>query len=576
MSANVSAAVASRKTCLRPLSSVLRKHVLSNSPVGDLPWPIVDVRYAIGDDGRRTGTTVISYVSDAEIKHAHLPKFALENKDVNALLEALVDRAFDRFDRTRKGLTLLCSLLIAARDKDCFVLDREGFHTLRDTSGVCTVHAYDGELHSFGGSTKIPAAVCTATPDYRKKAGDADKWRRCFEPILSANPLVLFPTMAALATPIFQFLERPSIVVHIAGRSSTSKSAALLVARSTYSADPKLRDCSGTPIGILEALAAWPAEAPFLDETHRADDPLTLKAIAYAGANQSPRLVSARAGPSTVPTQITGNPILAGERPLATCLPPSERFDLGLDARLIEIGPHDRFGMLRQLPKGLTAAAFADSLKRMSAATGGNLFKAWIQTLSQNHGRFKTWSLQAIPKIKAELVRDLDPADAVGHRQADGVAVIVFAGQLATKLELWNISKDTCLAAGIEAVRQGQHARGGRNGTATSEAVEALRDLLEAKRSLVIPFSNYHSIDKQVVGYEYSHIKEGELLLLLGSALSSIEKQFGKEAFFQSLDQAGFLVKNEGFKLQVRLPKNRNGDRERRSFYAIRKSILAM
>ena len=535
---------------------------------GSLPKPLVACLNVRDHGGKLTGEVLVAFVVERRLCLHLLPTGALVDGDSTALKQFLALPGL-------LALDIKPSLLKRAlRDNvhgDCFVLN-DGPNRLESGSNSIVLYAYGGKTHHVVGQwPRGQRAVVWNRSARQNKAGTHQGWDEGLAPLLEGNPLALLPCLATLATPVTQILNLSQVLLHVHGPSSRGKTTTAIVAASMHTSDVQVQDCIGTARGTGEFAAAHSVKTTIIDETHLATGSF-LGELVYATGNKNDRLVSVRAAHQDLKTAIRGNVIALGERPAWELLLPSQRNLGGIAARLIDVAANHTFGMFAAVPEGMNEKSLAEYINSVALANGGHLFSAWLAALAANHTNLSRWWTKRKPVLVDKLLDGFDLDDPIELRRADAIVTWIFAGQLASKLCVWSVSQEACLKAGREALRQSLNTNPAAR--ADKEIIESVREYLENGRSKLIPFIDYHRHTGVAIGYTKETSKSGRLILLPNDQMEKVSCKYGLNAVCETLNQAGFLVANDGRKYQIRVPSSGESGSYRRSFYAIHSEIL--
>ncbi|MBN8728732.1 MAG: DUF927 domain-containing protein [Xanthomonadales bacterium] len=263
-------------------------------------------------------------------------------------------------------------------------------------------------------------------------AGTLETWRDEVAGPCAGNSRLVLAVSAALAAPCLHLVGMEGGGLHLRGGSSSGKSTALAVAASVYGPREYRREWRATD-NALESVAAMHSDALLpLDEIGQLD-PKHAAAVAYLLSNGQGKSRSRRDGTLRAPATWRLLFLSCGEVGLHDLIAEAGgRHRAGMEVRVVDI-PADAgagIGVFERVPAGMAPGAFADHLQRVSAASYGTAFPAFLDVLTRDAARVR----EALGRFVAGLVDELAPDDAGGQvrRVAQRMALIGAAGEIAS------------------------------------------------------------------------------------------------------------------------------------------------
>jgi len=270
----------------------------------------------------------------------------------------------------------------------------------------------------------------------------------------AGNTRLVLAICAAFAGPCLGLLRMDGGGFHLRGGSSTGKTTALNVAASLFGSPDYLRTWRHTD-NALEGVAGMHSDLLLVLDEIGELAPKIAGHTAYMLANGQGKGRAARDGSPRALTTWRVLFLSSGEVALSDLVIQSGgKVRAGQEVRVIDL-PADAgvgHGLFDAVPVGMTAGAFADSLKAASAKHHGHALPAFVRALVSD----PTNAREALIAMRDEIAAELAGADATGQvrRVAQRFALAAAAGELATVYGLtgWETGEaqraaSTCFAA---------------------------------------------------------------------------------------------------------------------------------
>ncbi len=368
-------------------------------------------------------------------------------------------------------------------------------------------------------------------------------------------------------------LGMPSFTLALLAPTTKGKSTYLLICTSLVSF-PKIKQFIGTAIGIQEHFADYPDQPRCLDDIHKAAKSEDIAQLVMAVGNGVGRMVSKRAQRSDLVQEIHSLPVVSTEKSLTSMV--GSNAAAGMFARYFEIAM-GQIGMFDDLCGHEDGARFSKALKSAAKEQYGTVWPRWLESLSKSWTKVEKWHTEQVPKLRESILRAAaDPKlDDITSRVLDNLAFAAFAGVVATKLGLWDISARRIKAA-FALVLQEHIARTPTGNSLAAAGIEAVAGYIETHGDKFPSMSVANDPDRAGhVGYLIEDDKHGSLHLFIPSEFRKLfVKQFGDD-IFDTLRSAGYLVchGSRQNRFSKRVPVGTGGVTRPMAFVAVRASI---
>lgn len=418
--------------------------------------------------------------------------------------------------------------------------------------------------HAGGESFVLPArTIGTAAVRFQSEtahagrfgeAGTAERWRETVGALCRGNPLLLLAVSSAFAGPLLlraKQQDQGGAGLHLVGDSSQGKSTALQAAASVWGSPGFVGTWRATSNGLEGAAAGQNDTLLILDELSECDA-REAGAIVYLLGNGCGKQRANRAGAARETARWRAMVLSSGERTLAAHMATDGREpNAGQEARLLDIpATSRRHGLFDELHGRTDGRAFADELKRESAANFGHAGPAFVRRLIDD-----TRDLAAL-YAETRAMPDFDTGDGLEARAAGWFALLAMAGELATEYALTGWREGESAAAAVEGFTLWREYRGG--GRTES------RRILESVARFLSSFgdSRFTSIcDDQPAkaanraGW-WRDDEHGRTYMLTPAALTEAVPGFDRRRIVAALADAGWIVEHDAGRLtkKTRIP----------------------
>jgi hypothetical protein len=548
----------------------------SDAPLIELPQTIKSVAWAVDATGERTGHLVVTAKATKRPKVQHLLDYRAiiqgNHTDVARLAVALSLYGYGN----PKGLRELATLLIQSASGELCVVLRDGYHQSNVAGTVYSYFVFGRKLYPFKGeSDDLPVAVCSLTQPL--PSCTLKDWNRNIGVHLASNPYLLVAVCCALCALFIRLFRLPRVTLALIGDSGAGKNSVQQVVQSLIERAEKIESFAGTEKGIAAFLREYADRFCCMDEPRQAEYVAGVIRLLFDLGNGANRKTSSANQKSAATEPLSCSLIVSNEDSLVE-LVDGKRVKLqeGIGARYFEIHPAAPHGMFHHVPKGMSAAEFADMLKAASARYYGAVWPEWVALVAEDNRKLREWIPRTTDKICAELATDVPADDRVTHRLIRGLAGWGCAGIYAAKSGLLPTKPETVVKA-LRLVVAEHLARQRHATTPIGEQVIAtVRDIVDRNTSKFPPFGAVQSTDQPDRLYGYRKQDGGELMyLFLPSVFEElVSSKYGTGTALRQLAKAGYLsTDSEGFQRQFRLPALFEKKELRKRFYAIRGAI---
>lgn len=418
-------------------------------------------------------------------------------------------------------------------------------------------------------------------------AGTLEGWKAEVAALASGNALAAFCISAAFVGRLLLPCDEKSGGFHVTGGSKGGKTTAFQMAATVWGPARKgavLRDWNSTGNALEVAAEEAGDGLLMLDEVHQADPRIVTGAVYdLAGEGGKSRLTREAKGRTrrTWRTFILSN----GEIDLATVAAKAgQKLPAGAAVRMPSIPIEKGGGAWPALHGRADYGAFMGDLHGAMGQHHGHAAPAFIEHLTQTMAAGEDVRTLLAERRK-HLARGLpDDADAQTRDVARRFALVAAAGEMATAWGILPWQEGEATRAAESAMAAWLTLRGGGGAAEDTEAVARVRlfigahgearfpEVLEGEASGVLGLSDTGRVTINRAGFRKK--VAGERFYLFLSDVWKAEVFAGADgtAGAKALDQAGFLLRGEGTKLQrrERVPGFDGPVR----FYAVRAAII--
>lgn len=278
--------------------------------------------------------------------------------------------------------------------------------------------------------------------------GDLKGWKDNVAKLCQGNSRLIFAVSMAFAAPLLTKLDAEGGGFNLVGDSSTGKSTAVFVAASVCGPPGKYVESWRATANGLELMALKHNDVLMALDEMGEMAPQEIGGAAYMLANgQGKQRMKSTIG---LRERYTWKTLIisSGELTLADhMLEGGKKTRAGQEVRLADI-PADAgcdLGLFEDLHDEANGAEFANLLKDNASRYCGTAFRPFIEGVIENFDDLR----QAYNDIKKKFHKEYLPTDASSQvrRQADRMALIALAGDIATSLEITGWDKGTSLGA---------------------------------------------------------------------------------------------------------------------------------
>lgn len=535
-----------------------------------LPESIVRVRRVLDAHGHFAGMLRVSTRDSHGAVHHDLFDLVAKFHGSTDLATLCYRRAW--LDNvTPKTLSVLAETLRKAATTSVRLLHGHGLHEPLVGGKRFQCLVWRGQPHWVGDVPKRRFAVTPNLEPLPVARGTLGNWNKRIGTHLAGNPMMLVAVCAGLAAPIVALLGLQPVSLILVGGSSTGKTTVQAVVQSMLQPGNDIASASGSESGLRKVLLQCRDHPALLQDLRQVDDVQMLYRLLFDLGNNASRVTSTADQKLNATASLRCSLIASNERSLADMTRGKRvSLDEGLSARVFELfvdGPH---GAFHQLPKGVTAAEFADGLKASSKTCYGAVWDAWMTALADNEGKFRGWHEKYFQRLHGRLMKQVDAGNAVTHRLVLGMVAWAFAGCVAADFGVLPITKKQVVDAFKEVLRA--HAQRHRHGlSATGEEVIAhVRDLLDRNGRRFFELRDDNAGEQSgEFGYWREVNGEKQFLMLPGGFEQHVSNKFGRQHAVAALSESGYLISDkQGDQKLVRMSPGR-----RKRFYVIRDSI---
>jgi putative DNA primase/helicase len=395
---------------------------------------------------------------------------------------------------------------------------------------------------------------------------------------LRHDPMAILVVCFAFAAVLLRPMGFNSVMLFLVGVSSIGKTILLKLAASVFASPDDVLTWEGTDNGI-EANLLRHKDKPFIiDEVGQANA-RQFSSFSYRLTNASSKQRANVTGQAVEVQQSRSTILSAGEvAPLDVMQDAGINAKKGQSARLVSVPVAMRYGVWERLGKHATGAEKSlyvqNELANVYGGAGMLFCKAVVPKINEYRTRFAEVSKDLAHAIAPELP---DEGDGVPGRVLQNFVLAAFAGLLAVEHKVVPWGKEEVLNAMRVAFGRWFDEYKARQPLNTEAPLAAIRLFLESQRSSKFkPLDTWgQNHEGTVAGFELRNRKGEEFFLVFKTYFE--QNLCGKnpvKIVLQALHNAGYLKSDSRTTptmMQVALP---GAGGEKRSFYAIRKSIL--
>lgn len=520
--------------------------------------------------GDRTGIAVQSRTRPKRLRILGIGLTAPQSK--SGLIDWALKNEFDALLEVGAN-SLGPAMREAAACKTIVVVDTPGYHRIMVGDVPLAAYAWGGRVYFLGTRPDFKVYATDAAAEPLAHEGKWAEWIEAIEPVGKVNPRLLAAMCVSLSAALLRAFGAPSFTLALWAPTTKGKSTIQLVC-SAFTGLPKVLQWNGTAIGIQDVLGDSPDQPRCLDDTHKAAKAEDVAQLVMATGNGSARLISKRSSGSQQPREMHSSPILSSEKSLASTV--GNTAAAGMFARYFEIG-QGLYGMFDDLCGHANGAALSHYLKSAIKGQYGTVWPRWLKLLDRSWPKVEALHNEKLPDLRAAILTKarVSELDDVTSRVLDNLAFAAFAGVVATKLGLWDISSNRISAAFGLLLRE--HLDRTPTGNAlVARIVETIGGFLETHGDKFPATSVANDPDRAGhMGYLVEDDKHHTLYLFIPSVFRALfVKQFGEEVY-EALRAADYLVchGSRHNRFTKRVPAGPDGERKPMDFIAIKASI---
>jgi putative DNA primase/helicase len=395
--------------------------------------------------------------------------------------------------------------------------------------------------------------------------GDLKAWQENVAKLCQGNSRLIFAVSMAFAAPLLAKLEAEGGGFNLVGDSSTGKSTAVFVAASVCGPPGKYVESWRATANGLELMALKHNDVLMALDEMGEMAPQEIGGAAYMLANgQGKQRMKSTIG---LRERYTWKTLIisSGELTLADhMLEGGKKTRAGQEVRLADI-PADAgcdLGLFENLHGAANGAEFANLLKDNASRYYGTVFRPYIEGVIELIGELR----QAYNDIKKNFHKEYLPADASSQvrRQADRMALIALAGEIATSLEITGWDEGTSLEAAGRCFLDWVDMRGGSDRQEVTQIIRQARHFIEVfGDSRFVPmvknqngWTSMHNNMPQRAGYKRETETGFEYLVMPEVFRDEICKGYNRRSVIKVLVDNGMLQTDAKGKSQItcRLP----------------------
>jgi putative DNA primase/helicase len=496
------------------------------------------------------------------------------------LMDELTAAKF-RGEALRAYLTYNCQV-----DHTYIRIRDSGLNTLPDGSECYhleneVIGAQDGKYRAVavkGNSTDVVVSPHSSESEATQSHANAMAAWLALTSTLRNDLLAVLVVCAAFASVLLKHTHQSSKALILVGLSSIGKSVLLWIVSALFMRKPRLVTWDATDNGLEATMAGMRHQPLTVDEMGQSNGPQVAR-MAYRAMNGSGRQRADTTGQAKPVATVLSVLISAGEvSPFGLMRQSQQGIHKGQEARFLAIPVAEPHGVWTELVDFNSGADKSDWIRQQIAAfqgaPGRELLRHVVPVLLELGQEFQDSRAELMAEIASGT--DFDATDTVQGRVLDSFALFAFAGKIACRYGVVDWTRKEVMAA----IRHGFAlwlAEYLKNQPVNAGAlIQSVRVFLQSERGNrikpLVEWADDHA--GTLAGFEHVY-RSGEAVFLLYPSYFNkhLCGKYPPEQVLTALKNAGLLVTgSRGVPTrQVHMP---GSDDERRSFYAVSKSIL--